>query len=504
LLARFSTHRLFLLLLLVSGMALAAREVLDPDVWWHLRTGQYIAQHHAVPHADIYSVSTPGKLWVTHEWLSELVIYALYRTGGWALASLLFAAIIVAAFAICWARSPGKPYLAGLATLLSAMATMATWGVRPQMLSLLLTSIFLALLERHRTTVGWRTLAPLVPLTLLWVNLHAADALGTALILLVAAGWWLDVFFAGDSRERAKHATHQLAIVFALCLAVVPINPSGWRMYLYPIETLRSVAMQQYIVEWFSPNFHAREFQLLALLMLATFAAMALAPERPRPSALLLLLVTAYGALRSARHITLFALVAGPQLAASLASIAGRAPRLNWLTAPERMPSLKLARMHAALALLLVACAAGRIGYVLHRQQAAERRDLPVAATEYLAAERPPGPLFNWYNWGGYLIWKLPQYPVFIDGRADVYGDELLHQVAAAYNGAPQWSTLLDRYGVRTVMLPGQTALATVLRERHEWKKVYEDQNAVIFTREFSTPAAPAAAAVAALTAPGK
>jgi hypothetical protein len=184
-----SARRLFVAILFIALFVMTAREIADPDFWWHLRTGQYIVETHSVPRVDVFSGTVAGQTWVTHEWLSEVFIYVLFALGSYPVLMLTFAAIITLAFAFVYARCEGKPYLAAaFSLLLAALATAPTWGVRPQMISLLLTSVFLWVLEKWRVDAGdhkghlyaW----VLVPLMILWVNLHSGFALGLAIIAI--------------------------------------------------------------------------------------------------------------------------------------------------------------------------------------------------------------------------------------------------------------------------------------------------------------------------------
>ncbi len=479
-----STRKMFVVVLLLCLFTLGVREVLDPDIWWHLRTGQYIVETRSIPHADIYSSTSLGKQWVTHEWLAEVFIYETYRALGYAGLSMVFAMLIMASFAIVYWRSPGRPYIAGFAVLLAAIATVPIWGARPQVFSLLFTSLFLWVLEQHRRELNARRLWMLFPLMLIWVNLHGGFALGPALIAIFIVGWLLDLWAAEEQRPRAWTAIRQLGAVLVASLAAVLINPNGIRMYSYPLETLRSSAMQAYIVEWFSPNFHMVEYQPLALLMLATFVLLGLSRKRPRASELLLLAVSAYAALRSARHIPVFALIAAPILAEHTLVWVRSRPAANWLYAPERLPSQRRAAFHLAALLLLAMACTLRIRHVVGNQDTVEAKKLPRAAVEFIKAEHLPEPIYNWYNWGGYLIWKLyPDYRVYIDGRADMYGDAFLTEFLGTYFGTSDWERSLDRFQVRTVVVPPDSALASLLRQTPRWTKMFEDHQAVIFTR---------------------
>ena len=176
------TRRVFVMILAIGLFAMAARNVIDPDVWWHLRTGQLILQNHAVFYTDPYSFTKFGQPWVNHEWLSDVLIFIVYRAAGWAGLIVVFAAIISAAFMCVFQRCSGPPYLAAAVTVLGAIASAPSWGVRPQTFSLFFASLFLLILERSSAheNLLWYTL----PITLIWVNLHGGYAIGIAFMCL--------------------------------------------------------------------------------------------------------------------------------------------------------------------------------------------------------------------------------------------------------------------------------------------------------------------------------
>jgi hypothetical protein len=472
-----STTRVFLAALFLGLFAMAARNVTDPDIWWHLKTGQYIAEHNSVPHTDPFSYTRAGEPWVTHEWLTELVLYELERTMGFGGLIVTFAAVLSAAFFLLYLRCGRAPYVAGVAALCAAWATIPVWGVRPQVLSLLLTSLWLLILERSERNpkLLWWTL----PLTLLWVNLHAGFALGLALSAL---------FFAGESMERALGYSSQSAsrlrtpaLILLLDLLIVPLNPNGLRMFSYPIETLRSPAMQNYIAEWASPNFHHAEYWPVLLIVLATFATLSWSglegrTGELRPRDLLLLIVSLYAALCSIRLIPLFVLIAVPLISTRL----GDWPRSN--SRPQSAPVAQ-ASLNAAILLAMAVFAAVHIAWVIRSQPRAEMQHFPARAVAFLETRSPSGRIFNHYDWGGYLIWRLyPSTPVFIDGRADLYGQQLLDQFANTYQLKRAWQQPLRRWSVDTVLVPPDSALATGLRSSPGWTVSYEDSQAVILT----------------------
>ena len=484
----------FVFLLLI--FTVAARQIVDPDFWWHLKTGQHLIETRSIPHTDIFSTQFFGKEWIAHEWLSEILIYLVYRVVGFGGLIVAFGLVITAGFAIAYrrcAKKVGHPYVSGAALLLGALAAAPTWGVRPQVFSFLFASVFLTLLDDFRRdlksnqkqhSIWW-----LVPLMVLWVNMHAGFAVGIVLILLVIIGIALDTVVTDcGSLTALWQRVRRLCLVLIACVAAVLLNPSGARMYSYPFETLTSHAMMKYIEEWRSPDFHELMFQPLALLILAVFAALALSRKRVRLSQLLLLLATGWAALRSGRNVPFFVLVAMPLLAEHAWDWLSAQRWGLWLSAPEKRAVGADATLKIVLNVLLLAAApltlaVWRVQHSVANQSAVEARAFPVAAVEFMRTHAIPQPVFNEYGWGGYLIWKLPDCRVYIDGRADVYGDAFIEEFLATHDGEANWQESLSKHGVRTVLIKPDAALASLLRQDHGWQKVFEDSQAVIFTR---------------------
>ena len=471
-------RRVFPIVLLSMVFVLAVRQSvsIDPDLWWHLKAGEQIIDTRSIPHTDDYSFTKQGSEWVAHEWLSEVIMTTIYRRTGLVGLVTIFSLIIVLTLWLVYRRCDGRPYAAGIAILLAAAASSPLFGIRPQMLTLLLASISIVLLESFDPDKRDRRIWWLVPMMLLWVNLHAGFALGLGLIGLYIVRAVLD----GEwNRVRP------LLLLLILCTAVVPLNPNGFRMFSYPYETLTSPSMAAFIQEWASPNFHKITYLPLAILLLGTLGAMALSPSRARPGELFLVLVTAVGALRSARHIPIFALFAAPVLAKHLWAIAKERGWDKLLSGEETRPhGLKLV-INVVLLIAPLALGASRIWhFATHQRNFVSIRN-PIAAVEFLKSNRLPGPIYNRYGWGGYLIYQLyPEYRVYIDGRADVYGDAFFTEAMRTYDGVNDWAKSLDRYGIRTVLISPDAPLANLIRNDHSrWKLVYEDNDAVIFTR---------------------
>jgi hypothetical protein len=488
-----SARQLLVFVSFVLIFMAASRTISDPDFWWHLKTGQILVETRSIPHTDLFSSFHSGREWITHEWLSEVFMYGVYTSLGYGGLIVIFSLIIAVAFFLVYRRyqqDVGHPYIACTALLLGAFATMPTWGVRPQMFSLLLASVFLAILDDFSRDHNKRTIYWLIPLTVLWANMHAGFALGLALILLTIVGLLLESWLTSTQFTNGFSRVRPLLLVWSLSLAAVVINPNGIRLYLYPFETLKSHAMMKYITEWWSPNFQEPMFQPLAVLIFATCAALALGRKQVRLRELVLLSATGIAALRSGRNVPFFALVAIPLLARHSWDWVSSQRWGQWLTRPEDQNMKQGAAVKIVLNIVLfvvmpLGLAATRISRSVADQTNFNRQGYPAAATDFVLSHRLPQPIYNEYGWGGYLIWRLyPDYRVYIDGRADVYGDAFLEEFLMVHGGEPRWQEPLQRYGIQTVMVKPDTALASLLKLDQGWAKVFEDPQAAIFIKK--------------------
>ena len=243
--------------------------------------------------------------------------------------------------------------------------------------------------------------------------------------------------------------------------------------------------MMLFIREWKSPDFHQPHFQAVLILLLATFFFLAVSNKRERPGRLLLLMATSFAMLRSGRNVPFFALVATPLFAEHLWEwLKGQTWASGLITSTETnpgkrsIPRIVINSLIILVALIFCGLAAQRAAA---EQPLIEEQQFPKAAVDYLKQQRPPQPIFNEYAWGGYLIWRLyPDYRVYIDGRADVFGDKLVAEFIQVNDGKPRWRELLQQYGTQTVLVKRDSAIASLLNDDSRWQKVFEDKQAVI------------------------
>src|SRR5574341_402191 len=259
--------------------------------------------------------------------------------------------------------------------------------------------------------------------------------------------------------------------VLVLCGIAIVINPNGATLYAYPFQTLSSRAIQTYIQEWQPPDFQTLAVQPFLWFLSATVGALALSRRRLGLTETLLLIGLTYASLRASRQISIWVLVAAPILSALIADIKSLPPQTNlaFVANPSRR-----AQMLNGVVLSVVALAALlRVVSVIMNQPNAERQAYPAAAVNFIEQKNLGGPIFNRYDWGGYLIWRLyPRERVFIDGRSDLYGlteDFVVQEYLKAYTAAHDWREPLERYRVRLVLVDPQSPLAVRLGDDAEW-----------------------------------
>jgi hypothetical protein len=277
----FFLSNAFPVILLMGLFGMTARNATDPDLWWHLRTGQWIVDTSQVPHSDPFSFTRAGHPWVSHEWLSEVLFYQLWKHGGAAALIVSSAIVTTAGFMLLYLRClryGQKTYWAVAVIAFGALASAPCWGVRPQMFTFTLASLLLWLIEageRRSALLLW-----IPPLFLLWLNLHGGFALGPALLFAYGIGLLMETATGKTPWQEARPILLRVLLLLIVCLGLVPLNPSGAQLYRYPFDTLRSPGMRSFIVEWFSPDFHQSLYQPLLLLWLLLLTLLASSRRR--------------------------------------------------------------------------------------------------------------------------------------------------------------------------------------------------------------------------------
>ncbi|HID53978.1 MAG TPA: hypothetical protein EYP41_18315, partial [Anaerolineae bacterium] len=289
-----SIRRLFEALFLVALFAMAVVETLDPDMWWHLRTGEYILAN-GLPRQDVFSFTVPDYAWITHEWLSQVFMWLVYQAGGLPGLMVVFALLIALTYWLVYLASEGRPYIAAFVVLLAAIAAAIVWGARPQIFNMLFTAVFVFIIERVRQGKLSHWFLWLTPVIMVvWANAHSGYLLGVVVLGTYTVGEALQQWLGKDKTDTlAWPQIKEMAAVTALSFFAAVLNPSGPTLWIYPFQTLGSPSMQQYIQEWQSPNFHAALFWPFAIMVLLGTLTLIFSPKRPSFTDLLLYFGTA-------------------------------------------------------------------------------------------------------------------------------------------------------------------------------------------------------------------
>ena len=466
----------------ITGVAL--RPVRDPDAFWHVATGRLIWRTRTVPTADPFSWTAPGRPWIAHEWLTETVFWPVQRAFGWAGLTILCALAIVATWMLVWStarRLGASPWAAIGVTGLAATSSTHTWDARPQMISL----ACMALLARLMAD-AWRgrpkQLRWAVPLMLVWANLHGGYIFGIALLGAFATGLTIDRLRA--SRRRAPGVSPALVrrawAVTALATLTSLANPNGLRGFLYPFSYLGDNASTRYVAEWMAPRFSNPDYWPFALLLVLTAYAMWRARRSIPTHAIICALAFGGLGLQSVRNISQFAVFCSPWAAWAVTRSRARAAHVDTAIEPAK------AVVHVAVAvstcIAWVAIAAPNL--TASANAAEQSRSYPVAATEFLRAHTTSTThLFNQYDWGGYLTYRLPSVPVFVDGRPDMYGDAFIDRYMSTWLLRPGWQGRLREDGVTTVLAAATSPMVRTLRADPAWRVSYSDRVATVLDR---------------------
>ncbi|MEX2161905.1 MAG: hypothetical protein WD751_08330 [Anaerolineales bacterium] len=487
-----SFRNLALAVLFLSVFFMGLRFSMDTDTWWQLRTGELIAEQGAIPTQDSFSFTRTGEAWryPSGAWLSELQLFEIHAVFGPGGLNIWVAAMVTLTFIFIYMAMSGPPLLRAFIIVLAATAAGIYWAARPYMLSFVLSAVFLWILEDYR----WRRknrLVWLLPLMIFWANSHPGFATGFLLLAIYGvdeALRWALALWHGPRKEAIKSRQRLGAMLLLVVgmIAATSINPAGPKLLTFPFETVSIGVLQDFIQEWQSPNFHILQAQPFAWLLILTLGVLGAAGIGLALSDFLLLAVFGFLGLLAARNIPLFALVAAIVLSRHAAAwLPSLGKKLAFKKRKTARPAPWLAWANAAIVLVLALAAVARAAtlYPAEANLDAAKAMLPVGAVDYLKTHRPPGNLFNSYNFGGYLIWHLREYPVYIDGRTDLYDDGLLEEWVDTVSAKDGWQDTLDRWQIRLVLLEPTWQLAKLLEATEGWRLLYKDEVSVLYGR---------------------
>jgi hypothetical protein len=460
----------------------------DGDVFWHVASGQWILRHGTVPSVDPFSHTVAGAAWTTHEWLSAVLLAALHDAGGWPLVvcgtGLAFAATItmLTRALLSWL----EPIYALMFALLAIPMTSGHLLARPHIIALPLLMLWTIQLvhacEAQRSPPRW-----LLAVMVAWANMHGSFTLGLGLTAAIGVE-------AALTAERGKRVTlaRTWGLFMALSVGAALITPNGVQGIYFTYHLLFELTyMLQFINEWRSPSFetfNVFELWLLGALALALYQGLRLPPMR-----LILLVGLLHLGLKHVRYVELVGLLA-PLFVASPLAVQWAHRRqtrggqqvepVDRFFARLAQPAGRSAIIAGVLAIVLASSLASRVRPIKLSEMVA-----PVKALEAVRQAGIAGPVLNSYSTGGYLIYQ--GIPVFIDGRADIYGDAFLktYVEALGLKETGGLEKLLDKHRIAWTLLESGSAAATLLDHLPGWRRLYADSNVVIHMRTTPAPA---------------
>jgi hypothetical protein len=452
--------------------------VTDADIWWHLRTGQWVVENGTVPTTDPFSAYGHDKPWVAYSWLFEVFAYALYRAAGFGgVLALRVVAALAALAAVHRLVARREPRFV-VATALTAVAFVALWPLmteRPWLFTILFSAVTLGAALALRDGTATRAVWLLPVAYAVWANLHIQFVYGLAFLGLACVAPLLDRLLrrptSGTNADTAgTPAWRRLVLLSATCGLATLLNPYGARVYAVVWEYASQPAAYRIITELQSLDF--RDLYAWPVLGLFALAAFALG-RRPGLSSfdVLLLAGTAYASFHTRRDLWFVVLAALAVLTTGPRPSADAAGRF----APPRW-GLPFVAAGVLLVLLLVG-AQRRLTEERHREAIAAK--LPAEAVAYLKANPHPGPLYNHMDWGGYLIWALPKLPVNIDGRTNLHGDERLKRHYKTMLGIQPLEDD-DLKAARLVIVRTEGPLPDLLTASGRFAVIYRDDLATV------------------------
>jgi len=459
----------------------AFRPMEDFDTFWQLQSGKFILESGQFLYRDTFSI-TPDAFRLEHCWLSDIIFYLSYLAGGYELLSLLKTVLVTLCAILlyrCNLRRGGDPNFVIPILCLCLAATIGSWVERPQLWTFLFSIIYLYILHKGREQAS-KAWYGLIPLMLVWASLHAGCIFGFVLIGFFFVAEIIQLILGKTTTKKAV----TLAGVGFATFGVAFINPYGSIIPLHILAHLNLTKLssgQQVIMEWLPPA--PEQLVLFYAVFVLWGVAILLKGKRNDPAEVIFFLAFLYMGTSQVRHTVFVPLLAGFYLPASVQDLVRR-------FLPAQKPGVYFQTLSR---FILVATLTLLLSQNVTRSSwgwGLDSINYPIAATQFIIQNRLPPTIYNFYDWGGYLMWKLfPDYQVFVDGRNT--SAETLEASNRIDNSWDGWLEDFKRYNINTVISRtcyydsgGPVPLVESLAKDPGWVLVYSDNIAVVFVRK--------------------
>jgi len=477
---------LFLLLAFSAGKDLLG----DVDTGYHIRAGEYILETFSIPKDDIFSFITPTLGWTAHEWLSEVIMALVHKAFGLTGVVLFFSFIICLVYYLLYKMiktGQDNIILTTVIILLVLVSSQIHWLARPHIFSLLLTLIWYYLLDQYQY-MHKNYLYVFPPMMLLWVNLHGGFLAGFILIGIYLFGNGVQYITAQDAQKNIyKKKAGFLGLITVACVFVSLINPYTYEILLFPFNLVSNKFIMDHVSEFMSPNFHDLYAKPFEITLILTIIVLSISKKVLNIIELMLIVLFVHMSLYSARYVPLFCIIIAPILMKQIGPLLEKSNGKLGKFFKKRAENISEIDASArgylwpvtAIILVIVLTTGGKIGFKF------DEKKKPVTAVEFLKNEPIKGNMFDNDEFGDYIIYAAwPQYKVFVDGRSDMYGEDIMKEYLKVVSIKPGWDEVLKKYDIIWIIYNANSVLSMFLMERDEWKLIYADKVANIFVKD--------------------
>jgi hypothetical protein len=456
----------------IPVMVVAGTRLPMIDLAYHLRAGDIMFDTHALLRTDVFSAVAYGKPWLNQQWLAQLVLATAFRLGGWfglvALRALLGALVLSFVFLACRAAGAATKRAAWL-TLGTGFLLLAGFMLRPQLLGMVCFAVTAWLVARRRTHPEGVWIV--IPITILWANLHGSFFLAPLLLGLA----WVE-----DRWVRGRGARPLFLACLGSLLATI-VNPYGWRVWSYAAGLATNPVIRSSITEWQPPSIGVYTGAAFFLSVVVVAALLIARVRRPVPwGSLLPLVIFMAIALAAIRGVHWWAMAAPIVLAGVLEARPASTERRD----PARVLNAAIVGL---LALAVIGSVIQWVPYAGRGMPTGGRLAYaPVGITRELQRTLGPGEVvFNAQKWGSWLEFEFPRSPVIVDSLVEVIPPSVWRNYYAVSRGVEGWQATLDAWDVDVAVLARDQQLGLIPRMRADpgWRLVYEDAEGLIFRR---------------------
>lgn len=464
----------------------------DPDYFWHLITGEYIVNQRMLPRQDIFSFTMADHPWVLHEWLFQVILFLIFKPFGTIGIKIFTASIALLSIHVLYRitvrLSSGQITTVVMLILLPALISCGI-APRPQLFTYLFFSFFIYALLSFKYFNQHSYLYALPPIMVFWVNLHGGYIIGLALLFLFAATELLSRLLLDKKREKQLTVLSFPFVIAILSLLASSLNPDFFEHWKYPFQVMSMKVAMNVILEWKSPSFHDIVGKLYLLTVVVFFLVNIYRRNKPDITEIVLPLFFIIEGFIAIRHIPLAGIVMIPFIAHAVHNRPQTNPFI-FFTNKYLLPVSRIFRSSLKkdlgnkefslnwVFLFSVLFAAFLAAPVQHANiSKIINSKIPARATDFIIDNNIQGNMFNTYAYGGYLIYRLyPNQKVFIDGRADMYGDNFLEKYIEIHNGYPGWEKEFDQYAIDYVICRRTAPIRQLLLARADFNLVYDDK----------------------------